>query len=334
VFDRWGQNFVYDGTSAYPYHAAIISGHIDYPAKRRNQPPSPLLYHRRTRPCPGVEILSSAHFPDEYQEHLLVGNVIGFQGILRYRLDDKASSFAGVEEPYLIRSSDPNFRPTDIEVGPEGAIYFSDWQNPIIGHMQHHIRDPSRDNKHGRVYRISYPSRPYLERPQIAGQSIEALLELLKSPQQRVRYRTRIELSDRDSATVIAALRNWISNLDPSDPQYQHHLLEGLWLHQQHHHLNQQLLTQLLKSPDYRVRAAAVRVLGAWGNDLSEPLALLEEAIADSHPRVRLETVRACSFFQEQKALEIALRALDQPMDRYLQYTLTETVRQLQQKDP
>ena len=334
VFDRWGQNFVYDGTSAYPYHAAIISGHIDYPAKRRNQPPSPLLYHRRTRPCPGVEILSSAHFPDEYQEHLLVGNVIGFQGILRYRLDDKASSFAGVEEPYLIRSTDPNFRPTDIEVGPEGAIYFSDWQNPIIGHMQHHIRDPSRDNKHGRVYRISYPSRPYLERPQIAGQSIEALLELLKSPQQRVRYRTRIELSDRDSATVIAALRNWISNLDPSDPQYQHHLLEGLWLHQQHHHLNQQLLTQLLKSPDYRVRAAAVRVLGAWGNDLSEPLALLEEAIADSHPRVRLETVRACSFFQEQKALEIALRALDQPMDRYLQYTLTETVRQLQQKDP
>ena len=334
VFDRWGQNFVYDGTSAYPYHAAIISGHIDYPAKRRNQPPSPLLYQRRTRPCPGVEILSSGHFPEEYQNHLLVGNVIGFQGILRYRLDDKASSFAGVEEPYLIRSTDRNFRPTDIEIGPEGAIYFSDWQNPIIGHMQHHIRDPSRDNKHGRVYRISYPSRPYLKRQQIAGQPIDALLELLKSPQQRERYRTRIELSDRDSTKVIEALKKWISSLDSSDPQHQHHLLEGLWLYQQHHHLNQQLLTQLLRSTDYRVRAAAVRVLSAWGNELSDPLVLLEEAIADVHPRVRLETVRACSFFQEQKALEIALRALDQPMDRYLQYTLTETVRQLQQKTP
>jgi HEAT repeat protein len=133
---------------------------------------------------------------------------------------------------------------------------------------------------------------------------------------------------------VVTALKKWISSLDSSDPQYQHHLLEGLWLYQQQHHLNQPLLTQLLKSPDYRVRAAAVRVLGAWGNELSDPLALLEEAIADAHPRVRLETVRACSFFQDPKALEIALRALDQPMDRYLQYTLTETVRQLQQKTP
>jgi len=166
VFDRWGQNFVHDGTSAYPYHAAIISGHIDYPNKRRKTPPSPLVYHRKTRPCPGTEILSSDHFPDEYQDNLLVGNVIGFQGILRYRLDDKDSSFAGVEQPYLVQSTDRNFRPTDIEVGPEGAIYFSDWQNPIIGHMQHHIRDPSRDNKHGRIYRITYPSRP-AQRPHI-----------------------------------------------------------------------------------------------------------------------------------------------------------------------
>ncbi|MEK6270237.1 MAG: GDSL-type esterase/lipase family protein [Planctomycetales bacterium] len=334
VFDSWGQNFVYDGTSAYPYHAAIISGHIDYPNKRRNQPPSPLLYDRKTRPCPGVEIISSKHFPDEYQDRLLVGNVIGFQGILRYRLDDKDSSFAGFEEPYLVRSSDPNFRPTDIEVGPEGAIYFSDWQNPIIGHMQHHIRDPSRDNQHGRVYRISYPSRPYVQKAQIEGQPIESLLALLKSPENRVRYRTRIELSGRDSAEVLLALEKWIGDLDPSDSQYHHQLLEGLWVYQQHHQPNPQLLTQVLESPDFRARAAAVRVLPVWKKELTDPLTMLEAAIADSHPRVRLEAVRACSFFQDPRALEIALRVLDQPMDRYLQYTLTETVRQLQQKDP
>ena len=334
VFDSWGQNFVYDGTTSYPYHAALISGHIDYPNKRRNQPPSPLLYNRKTRPCPGVEIISSEHFPDEYQNCLLVGNVIGFQGILRYRLDDKDSSFLGVEEPFLIRSSDRNFRPTDIEVGPEGAVYFSDWQNPIIGHMQHHIRDPSRDTQHGRVYRISYPSRPYIEPTKIAGQPLDALLELLKSPENRIRYRTRIELSDRESSKVISALQKWIASLDPNDLQYQQQLLEGLWVYQQHHHPNKELLTQLLKSKDFRVRAAAVRVLAAWRKELEDPLPLLEEAIIDSHPRVRLEAVRACSFFREPRALEIVLQVLDQPMDQYLQYTLTETVRQLQQKNP
>ena len=31
----------------------------------------------------------------------------------------------------------------DTEIGPDGALYFTDWQNPIIGHMQHNLRDPS-----------------------------------------------------------------------------------------------------------------------------------------------------------------------------------------------
>ena len=334
VFDRWGQNFVHDGTSAYPYHAAIISGHIDYPAKRRNKPPSPLVYQRKTRPCPATEILSTDHFPEEYQNDLLVGNVIGFQGILRFRLDDKESSFTGVEKPSLVRSSDPNFRPTDIEVGPEGAVYFSDWQNPIIGHMQHHIRDPSRDNKHGRVYRITYPERPFLKAAKIHNQPIEALLELLKSPENRVRYRARIELSDRDSEDVLAAVDQWIDSLASNSADDQHHLLEALWVQQQHHGVNKNLLTKLLESPDYRVRAAAVRVLSSCGDEVSSPFEMLARAIADPHPRVRLEAVRACSFFQDPQSLEIALRALEQPMDRYLEYALTETVRQLQQKTP
>ena len=149
-----------------------------------------------------------------------------------------------------------------------------------------------------------------------------------------MRYRTRIELSGRDSAEVLLALEKWIADLDPGDSQYHHQLLEGLWVYQQHHHPNPQLLTQVLDSPDFRVRAAAVRVLPAWKKELTDPLTMLEAAIADAHPRVRLEAVRACSFFQDPRALEIALRVLDQPMDRYLQYTLTETVRQLQQKDP
>ena len=67
---------------------------------------------------------------------------------------------------------------------------------------------------------------------------------------------------------------------------------------------------------------------------MSSPFEMLARAIADPHPRVRLEAVRACSFFQDPQSLEIALRALEQPMDRYLEYALTETVRQLQQKTP
>ena len=120
----------------------------------------PQVYQQRTRPTPGIEFLSSRHFPEEFQGNLLVPNVIGFQGILRYKIEDKGASLAGTELEPILSSRDPNFRPSDIEVGPDGAIYFLDWQNPIIGHMQHNLRDPSRDRIHGRVYRVTYEGRP------------------------------------------------------------------------------------------------------------------------------------------------------------------------------
>ena len=90
-------------------------------------------------------------------------NVIGFQGILQYKLSDKGASFAGTEEEYIVKSADPNFRPSDLKIGPDGALYFIDWHNPIIGHMQHHLRDPNRDHEHGRIYRVTYEGRPLLK---------------------------------------------------------------------------------------------------------------------------------------------------------------------------
>jgi hypothetical protein len=49
----------------------------------------------------------------------------------------------------------------------------------------------------------------------------------------------------------------------------------------------------------------------------------------DAHPRVRLGAVRACSFFITPEAAEVALQVLNHPMDRYLQYTLDETMNAL-----
>ena len=58
---------------------------------------------------------------------------------------------------------------------------------------------------------------------------------------------------------------------------------------------------------------------------------LLEKRIQDEHPRVRLEAVRAVSFLQGDEAIELALGVLDKDLDDYLQYTLDETMRRLEQ---
>ena len=326
VFDRWGQDVVIDGTGADPYHGALFSGHLDYPQKH-GRPPT--VYSQRTRPCPGLEILSSRHFPEELQGNLLVPNVIGFQGILQYRLDDKGASLAGTEGEPILSSTDPNFRPSAVSVGPDGAIYFLDWQNPIIGHMQHNLRDPSRDRIHGRVYRITHEGRPLLKPVKIAGEPVAKLLDLLKEPEDRVRYRVKAELSARDTKEVIAAVGPWVAGLDKADPNYEHQLTEALWVHQYHNVVDIDLLNRVLKSPDFHARSAATRVLCSWRDRVPEALDLLKVLAADPYPRVRLEAVRAASFFDVPEAVEVALISAEHPTDIYLDFTRNETMKAL-----
>lgn len=327
AFDRWGQDFVYDGTGAQPYHGALFSGYLPYPQKHATPPQ---VYKQRTRPCPGVEVLSSRHFPPENQGNLLVGNVIGVQGLLQYKLRDEGASFAADEVEPIFVSSDVNFRPSDFEIGPDGAIWFTDWQNPVIGHMQHNLRDPSRDKTHGRVYRVSYPGRPLLTPPRIAGAGIDELLDLLKEPEDRLRYRVRIELSARSSDEVIRAAVAWVKRLDTSAAEYEHHLLEALWVHAQHNVVNRELLDCLLGAKDFRARAAAARVLCYWRDRVSDALDIYKRLAADEHPRVRLEAVRAASFFATAAALEVPLTAAKLPSDAYLDFVRGETLKALE----
>jgi glucose/arabinose dehydrogenase/lysophospholipase L1-like esterase len=332
IFDSWGRDIVWDGTGADPYHAVLFSGDVDFPAKHGG---TPHVYKKRTRPCSGTEVLSSSHFPEEFRNNLLVLNVIGVQGILQYKPAEKDSSLTAVEVEPIVLSSDANFRPGDVEVGPDGAIYFTDWQNPIIGHMQHNLRDPSRDHTHGRVYRVRYEGRDLLKPVPVAGQPVEKLLDLLKHPDNRTRHLARVELSGRPTAEVIAAAKKWIAALDTGSPQYEHHVLEGLWLHQNHNVVDADLLKKVLRSPEPKARAAATRVLTYWRDRVSEPLELLRTQVNDESAAVRLQAIWALSYFagtDAAKASEIVVESLIHPQDDFLKHELNETNKTLDRR--
>ena len=69
------------------------------------------------------------------------------------------------------------------------------------------------------IVRLTAKGRPLQKPVAIHGQPIEALLENLKHPVDGVRHRTRVELSARDSESVIAATRQWMKDFDPNDPK-------------------------------------------------------------------------------------------------------------------
>src|SRR5690606_28352525 len=116
-------------------------------------------------------------------------------------------------------------------------------------------------HSHGRIYRITYPERPLVEPAKIARADIDVLLDNLKLPEYRTRYRTRRELRGRKATEVLSHLKKWIERLDKNDPRYEHNLLEGLWVSWGMGQVDQNLLRQLLRAKDYRARAAAVYVV-------------------------------------------------------------------------
>lgn len=323
VIDRWGQNFVADASNGNNYYGTAFSGHVDYPRKQRPMKEWTLT---KVRPTAGVEFIRSRHFPESAQGNFLINNVIGFHGTKQYRVTEEGSGSVAVEIEPLLQSTDTNFRPVALQFGPDGALYVVDWFNPLIGHMQFSLRDPRRDRTHGRIWRVTAKGRPLLERPRIHGQPIEAQLELLKAYEDRTRYWTRIELRSQPTDDVVPALRTWVSRLDQDHPDYQHHLLEALWVFQHHDVVERRLLDQLLKADDFRARAAAVRVLQHWFDRVDDGVSLLAEMVRDPAPRVRLEAVRALSFVPTVEAAEAALEVLRQETDYYLQYVLDSTI--------
>jgi GDSL-like Lipase/Acylhydrolase family/HEAT repeats len=330
--DRWGQNFVADASGGANYYATAFSGQVIYPQKHGGMKQ---FFPMQWRPTCGCELVYNRHFPDDTQGDYLLNNNIGFQGILRYRVKDDGSGFSGTPVEPLLKSSDPNFRPVALQFGPDGALYIVDWFNPLVGHMQHSLRDPNRDHTRGRIWRITYPSRPLLNQPRIAGATVPELLDLLKVYEDRVRYRARRELRERPEQEVLAAIKPWVAGLDKGDPEYWRQMLEALWLHQSLDQVDEAFLKQMLGCPEPRARSAATRVLCYWRDRVGEPLELLRKQVNDEHPRVRLEAVRALSFVQgpeAAKAQEIALESLLHDQDYYLEYTLNETSKTLDRR--
>ena len=275
-FDYWGYQYATDGTGGKAYQVRPSGNSFKMTD----------LLKKEVRPVTASEVVSSANFPDAMQGDFLICNVIGFLGIKHYRLARNPETGAVWGEPVgdeltvtrinadgtktedksrgLLMSGDKNFRPSDAVFGTDGALYVADWHNAIIGHMQHNVRDPNRDHKHGRIYRVTATGRALQKPVAIDGQPIPALLENLKSPIDGIRHRTRVELSERNSREVMAALRNWMNQFDPTRKEDAHALLEALWLHQQHGVKNVTLLGELLKSPEPHARIAAATVQHMW----------------------------------------------------------------------
>jgi len=326
-----------DGTGAQQHWDSPLSG---APVSGRRGM-DPIFNNQGMRPAVGSEFLLTRHFPDDVQGQFIYACVINMNGIPRFNVYDESAGFGGERVMHrlqdeqgnrrripddLLASSDENFRPVDPQVGPDGALWFGDWCNALIGHMQYSQRDPNRDHQHGRIYRLVYKDRPLVGPVTQYGKSERELLEQLRAYEPRTRYRARRELRDRPTEQVKAAVEQWAAEIDAGDSDDDHLLCEALWVLQGHHAIDGDLLRRVLQSKTPHARAAAMHLVADEREYLPDAQEILEAGIRDDHPRVRLEAVRGLSFYPNMSAVAAALAVLDSPMDSWLEYTLEHTL--------
>jgi mono/diheme cytochrome c family protein/glucose/arabinose dehydrogenase len=316
AFDKWGQDFFLHTSG--PSMNWMLPASVK-PTYGSKTPSSPDLVPKgqAVRPTSGLEIVSSRNFPDEVQGDIILGNAIGFLGIKQHSISDDGTGYKTAFRQDLLKANDSNFRPADLEFGPDGALYVIDWHNVLIGHMQHNARDPLRDHVHGRIYRITYPSRPLVQPAKVAGAPVATLLENLKLPEYRSRYRSRRALREFPADKVLIEIKAWVAKLDKADPNHEHHKLEALWASWGMNKVDPDLLRDLLQAKDFRVRAAAVRVLRYAHHQVSDHADLLARAAADPDGRVRLEAIVAASWLDNAVGKKVVGIASKQPLDTW-----------------
>lgn len=303
----------------------------------------------------GLAYYDASAFPAEYRHCLYLGNPITNR-IHRDALHGEGSTRFVYRQPDFLVSTDPWFRPVDIELGPDGALYVADWYNSVIAHVEVRLDDPRRDKTRGRIWRIVYrgtsaehanEARRMEINRQWAGPSAhdwsqaprKELIEALGDGQRWTR-RMAAEQWNYRFAERHKALDRAFRDTHSSAIQR----AEILWLQYRCGSLDEERLEMASRDPDAAVRTQAARLIDRYRRDARMEMRraadelhpadgrfikILWNLMADASPYVVREAVLALQHANDQASLLALadLAILNPDKDPLLNYAVTHSIR-------
>jgi len=241
----------------------------------------------------GVVCYEADHFPAEYRGRLFIGNPITAK-INADTLEAHGSTYLAKEQPDFLSCDDPWCRPVDIKLGPDGALYFADFYNRIIGHYEVPLDHPGRDRQRGRIWRIVYrgtEAAPVAARQlvNLTEANADQLVSQLGNANLGVRTHAVHELVDRIGADAVAPARKLIT--PETTPQLAQS--SALWVLDRFQSLSDASITQLAKNPLREVRVNLWKCLANRATWNAEVAALARTALTDEDPFVRRAAAEA-----------------------------------------
>ncbi|MCZ6793376.1 MAG: hypothetical protein O7J95_07165, partial [Planctomycetota bacterium] len=215
----------------------------------------------------GVALYASGNFPAEFHGDIFIGNVMTSR-VNRDSLVFHGATVEARKKPDFVITTDPWFRPVDLRIGPDGALYIADFYNRIIGHYEVPLDHPGRDRFRGRIWRVTYKGRgePTID---LATAGIPQLIAALDHPIPTYRALALNELVDRLGPNALDPLVSALTRSRSSRVRSQ-----ALWAVERLGAMRDDLLALATGDPAREVRVHAMRLLSERPR-LTPPLRLL-----------------------------------------------------------
>lgn len=272
----------------------------------------------------GIAQYNADVFPAEYHGNTFGGNVMT-GCVNRNSLQQIGSSFRAKEEADFLVSTDPWFRPMDLQVGPDGAMYIADFYNRIIGHYEVGLDHPGRDRKRGRIWKVEYQgNNGNTKSVPMPGESAtpDELLAELASPNMPRRTLAMNRLLD--------SYRNAASPSQSSDAaESVDAQVHALWLQQRQGNLNDQAIRISAEAESELVRVHAFRIIADRDEAVANSGTIMQQGFRDASPLVRRAAVLAAAKHVHSSQLRPLIDLYhDTPAeDVYLQHSVRMALR-------
>ena len=180
--------------------------------------------------------------------------------------------------PILTSSSsgDRWFRPSAVNVAPDGSLIIADWYDPNVG--GHGMSDLVK----GRLFRVAPPGSKYSV-PKFDFATADGAAEALKNPSESVRYLAWTALHGMGEKAEPALKKLWASG----NPVYQ---ARALWLLGKIDGKGQQYVTAAIEQTNPDLRIVGLRLARQLKLDVTK---VVKALVKDASPQVRRECALA-----------------------------------------
>jgi putative membrane-bound dehydrogenase-like protein len=342
TFDKWGHHFLV-GNANHVYYEVLAAAYL----KRNdnllvsNSTESisdhgeaaevfPITENPQHQLLTDVGVITSAcgltsylggAFPLPYDENVTfvaepVSNLIHVD-----KLTPRGSSFVAsriIEHDEFLASRDAKFRPVNLYVGPDGALYVVDYYRQIIEHPEWMGEEVIRsgelynDSDRGRIYRITsdeMAAPSWTKGMKMSAMSSAELVKKLSGNNIWWRMNAQRLLIDRRDPTIIKELEAGATS-SPSSAGRVH----ALWTLDALNSLPSSVIARALKDPEAGVRENAIKLAELRLPKETELLTPLFSLASDPDAKVRFQLLCTTGSLKSEEALQVRKQILFQDL--------------------